>query len=153
MDNTALSDLIRQFGESLDLPQLELDELNCCWLTFDDVLVCLEADENADKLLLYAPVADLPATDREALLVSLLQANLFWRETGGGTLAVSTETQQVILQLPATLSAQTAASLGEMMDGFVTQCEHWSSKMAEMVANQETDASLNTEVFAVGQLI
>jgi len=130
MNNTAISRLIQELGEYIGLPGLELDETQACYLRFDDLLLCLEIDDPQEKMLIYAPVAELPETDREELLLSLLKANLFWGETRGATLAISLATNQVILQESLPLASLTSVALSTHLEAFVNQCEGWFSRLA-----------------------
>jgi hypothetical protein len=147
MDSFALSILIQELGEYIGLPGLELDETQACYLRFDDLLLCLEIDDSQEKMMICAPVAELPETDREDLLLSRLKANLFWAETGGATLAISMATNKVILQESLLLVSLTSVALSTHLEAFVNQCESWSSRLASSEAKERSTGILEVRQF------
>lgn len=147
MDSNALSIMIQELGEHLGLSGLELDETAACYLRFDDLLVCLEVDTAQEKLMIYAPVAELPETDREDLLLALLKANLFWGETDGATLAVSLATNKIILQGVLPLASLTSAALSNHLESFVNQAESWSVRLASSESDDRSSGILEVRQF------
>ncbi len=121
--------LIRDLGQLLELPALELDETNACQLCFDDVLVCLEVDEFLGRIVVYAPVGDLPVGNREGMLTMMLRANLFWGDTGGATLAVSRDTDKAVLQDAISLERLNVQGLADRLADFLDKCEVWTGKL------------------------
>lgn len=147
MDSNALSIMIQELGEHLGLSGLELDETAACYLRFDDLLLCLEVDTAQEKMMIYAPVAELPETDREDLLLSLLKANLFWGETDGATLAVSLATNKIILQGALPLASLTSAALSNHLESFVNQAESWSVRLASSESDDRSSGILEVRQF------
>lgn len=122
--------LIRDLGALLEIPDLELDETHACQLSFDEILLCLEVDESLGRILVYAPVADLPAAGREELLLMMLAGNLFWGETGGATLACSRTAEKAVLQESISLERLTLQALADRLEAFLAKCESWAAKLA-----------------------
>lgn len=147
MDSNALSIMIQELGEHLGLPGLELDETAACYLAFDDLLLCLQIDDKHEKMMSYAPVADLPEADREELLLSLLKANLFWAETAGATLAVSQATNKVVLQQSWPLASLTSAALGSHLESFVNLAESWAVQLASSETDERSSGILEVRQF------
>ena len=136
MDNHQTIQLIHELGSQIGLPDLELDEDGACYLTFDDVLLCLQADEDFSHLTVYAPIVDLPAEGRETVLLELLGANFFWKGSAGATFAYSTGAEKVILQIRLALPSLTLPDLASALESFVNQCEHWTKHFQHHVVEE-----------------
>src|SRR5262245_50605592 len=88
MSHVAAGHLIAALGADIGLPNLQLDEEGRCTLDFDATRVTFELDERAENLFLYSGLGTLSADALPATAERLLAANLFWRGTGGATLAL-----------------------------------------------------------------
>lgn len=130
MDQSAtsprLEELLNQFGKSIGLDNLSLEQDETSLLVFDDkVVVNFRYDADHDSLLIFSPVGMLPAQNRAEICEYLLQANLFWTGTGGGTLAVDAATDEVILAYRTPVANLDSVSLERLVDSFVTGAEAW----------------------------
>lgn len=88
--------ILEGFAARIDLAGFALDADGNAQLAFDDVLVHLQLDEADDRLLMLAPLG-LPAEDAADAYRQLLDANFFWSETNGGTVARDPATGAVVL--------------------------------------------------------
>jgi len=129
MSSTELHALFGEFAQRLGLEGFELNPDEPGYLTFDDIIVSLHFDEAREHLTIHAPLTELPERNREAKLMHLLQANLFWGRTAGCTLALSAGTGQVILQDRIRLESRSAEGLALRFARFLDQCEHWTERL------------------------
>lgn len=126
-----IDDAIAQLGQKMGV-ELKLDENRACRLVFDGTLnVDFEAPEAlADQLVMSCVVApDVFPEGREAVLQSLLEANLFGRGTGGGTLALDEERGEILLQRALTMSRSDLQDLVNAMEQLVQYAEAWMERL------------------------
>ena len=73
----------------MGLPGLSLDENNHCVLLFDDkVVLNMELNEEKELLIIYSYLGEVPFEGRENIFESLLESNLFWKDTQGATIGI-----------------------------------------------------------------
>lgn len=81
--------LISALGQSLGEASLQLDEEGLAFLPLsNEFFLHLQADVTRQCFIGFAVVGTLPLQPPVSLLKQLLQANRFWRETGGATLSL-----------------------------------------------------------------
>ncbi len=88
--------ILEQFAAQVELDSCQLDEDGCAQFALDDILISLMLDDPAAALLLMATVGQVPAT-AEAY-GKLLDANLFFAETAGTTLARDSGSNMIVVQ-------------------------------------------------------
>jgi hypothetical protein len=88
-DGDYFSGLIRGLGEQMGAKELKPGDDRSCTLIFDDLPVSLQYLETDGEILLYCVVGSIPEEEaaRARLYGRLLEANYFFRGTGGGVLA------------------------------------------------------------------
>ena len=93
--------LIRQFGETVGLPDLKLDSENICSLVVEDEIeVFFEVlDFNSNVIRLNSPLADLNSVP-ESLYKLLLEANYNGIGTGAAALSIDPHSSEVLLTQP-----------------------------------------------------
>jgi hypothetical protein len=80
---------VSELGRHYDIADLRLNEQGIMALSIGDGLsVHMQAIADSQTVVFYAAVIDMGDTLRPELLVSMLQANRFWHETGGATLSL-----------------------------------------------------------------
>ena len=90
--NPAFSSLLAALARELDLPGIETrDGDPSCLLGIDDFEVSLRC-LSADQVMIFTVVAPLPARKRDELYAALLDANTFFHQTQGFTLAAREDT-------------------------------------------------------------
>ena len=94
--HTQVNGILEQFAAQVELDSCQLDEDSCAQFALDDILISLMLDEPAAALLLMATVGQVPAT-AEAY-GKLLDANLFFHETAGHSLARDSGSRTIVVQ-------------------------------------------------------
>lgn len=91
--------VLNSLGNFLGIPDLQFEEEdNTCSLEFDEhLMIHLTFDQEKQELILHSLVGQLPEKDHTKMLEELLEANLFWAGTRGGTISLERESHQVII--------------------------------------------------------
>lgn len=136
--------LLHDIGQSLELPTLALDENDHCVLLFDDkVVLNMELDIEKELLIIYSYLGEVPFEGRETIFETLLESNLFWKDTQGATIGIDKQTQTVVLAFPMELPLKKRETFEERLSSFVEITESWINKLekmstdAELIANEE----------------
>lgn len=84
--------LISALGQALGEASLQMDDEGLAFLPLsNEFFLHLQADPDRRCFIGFAVVGSLPVQPPVSLLKQLLQANRFWRETGGATLSLDEE--------------------------------------------------------------
>ncbi|MCX5769441.1 MAG: type III secretion system chaperone [Candidatus Hydrogenedentes bacterium] len=128
--------LVMEFGAMLTVDGLQLDpDNNSCVLLFDqEILLNIEYDAPADRMIFYVYLGELPQANAEPLLRELLSANLFWMRTRGATLALEEGTNGIILLYAHPLEDLDKAKFEAVVQNVVQQAENWKKRVGEIKA-------------------
>jgi len=137
--------MIEAFGRSIGIDDLRLDEAGQCRLKIDAVEVNLELQADAAQLVVYAELGRLPEAGHAAIFARLLEANLFWHDTGGATLSIDRGHQQLLLARAVPLTSDPLA-LSEIIERFVDVAEAWSAWLVEQSQEPGTATPPNVEI-------
>ncbi len=94
----------------------------------------LEFDHNQAELHIYSVLAAVPDTveARERLYGVLLEANLFFRGTGGGTLGVDPASAEIILSRTLQISGISHHAFLESLEIHVNVADTWLDRLARL---------------------
>jgi hypothetical protein len=132
-----IQEIIAEFGRSIGLDGLALDEGNCCTLQFDAQVVTIEYLPDSDELYFYTRVGIVPAHEatRLRLFTFLLEADCFFRRTSGGVLGVDMEREAVVYTNKVGVGGWLNANLlGEYMQAFVNLAEEFARQLRDIDA-------------------
>lgn len=121
--------ILAEFGRGIGLDSLALDANGYCCLGFDEVVVNIEWVPRSEQLMLYCHLGFVPAQADAAWYRELLEANHFFRGTGGATLGVDPATQSIAMVQPLALAILTPARLETELQGFVNGAEAWVQRL------------------------
>jgi hypothetical protein len=137
-----VNELLQSIGKSLDLPGLALDDNGHCVLLFDDkVVLNMEFDREKELLIIYSYIGEVPYEGREIIFETLLESNLFWKDTQGATIGIDKQTQTVVLAFPMELPLKRKENFEERLALFVDITESWINKLEKMSADAESIAN------------
>lgn len=128
MDKRTLANrLVADFGKVLTLPTLILDDASDrCVLVFDsDLVLNIEYDDPAERLVFSICLDPLPSHGAEALLRELMGANLFWHRTHGATLCLDEATNGVILVYARNVTEFDGPTFETLVENLLNQAEKW----------------------------
>lgn len=149
MDTMNVKQMIAYIGEKIGVADLAFDETGNCSLMADDTIVNLAISRDEKKLYFYTRLGqtpeskpgDKPGNEKEKFYLTLLEANLFWKHTGGATIGVNRNTGDVILAYATDTAGLTVPALETMMENFITVSE----KLTRLLYHKEKAGSAPVE--------
>ena len=140
-DRDTTQQIIGDFGKTVGLDDLELDEAGYCCLVIDKNLVInIELDEPERRLMLYSLVGR-PGPDRLPVPNMAMEANYLGRGTGGATLGVQPEGGGIVLSRGVPLAGLDLPGFNGALERFVNTAEAWTKRLAEPAAEAEPAAT------------
>lgn len=142
------NNLIKRFGDSIELIDLQLDDGGYCCLNFDEMQTHLQYDFEKERLILFSKVGVLGEDVKNHACASMLSANLFWSGTNGGTLCLQPEDNIVFLIDKKEIQSFDFQKFEKWMTDFVNAAEDWLKHIAEFNAgkhapHEKYDAAAN----------
>lgn len=136
--------LIEALGEQMGDKELKPAEDGSCTLVFDDLPVSLQYLDKRGEIMFYCVAGSIPAdaAAKAGLYSRLLEANYFFRGTGGGVLAADEATGLIgffRLERAATLD-QPAFLL--LLESFLNLASHWRGECSRMTVGAPEDATI-----------
>lgn len=123
--------MFQDLGRLVGIPDLALDAAGDCVLTVDgDLTLELSFIDGEDRLVVAAPLATLDEEAPTGLLAALLDANVFWRGTGGATIGVDRSTRTVLLMASIPAAGLTAGGLETKLGEVVAVAQGWRRRIA-----------------------
>jgi hypothetical protein len=136
----SIQQVMADFGKTVGLDDLGLDEQDyCCLVIEQDLVINIEFDEAGERLMLYSKVGR-PGPDREAELTKILQANYLGRGTGGATLGLQPESGAVVLSREVPTAGIDVPSFSASLENFVNVAEAWTRRLADAVSLAQPSA-------------
>lgn len=118
--------LLSELASVLDLEDLAPDEDDYCCLGFDDsIIVHFQYNDEIGALMLFSQVGTVEEQYAAEIYPKLLHANLFWQGTGGATLGIDEDTQEVILCYQTPIKDLDVKQFEDLIEGFVNTSELW----------------------------
>ncbi|MDR0444928.1 MAG: type III secretion system chaperone [Puniceicoccales bacterium] len=143
---TEVNELLARLKHSLCLDSLFLDEKDHCILLFDDkVILNMELDEERSQFIIYAYLGMVPFNNKENVYELLLQANFFWQETQGATLALDGQTQTLVLLHSFDIPFRQPENFEEDLASFVETAERWIQKLSDILEETKEAARYDRE--------
>ena len=122
--------LLADFGNALGLQDLALDDKGYCCLSFDELLVNIEAVGDSALVLLYSSVGVLPADAAPEIYRSLLDANYFFQGTAGATVGLDLAAGTVALTRVVDTHGVQVLDWEGIIQGFVEAAESCARRLS-----------------------
>ena len=127
-------DLLDGLAAALNLPEIATTEEGCSALVvIDDFELCLRCISTG-HVLLFTVVAPLPENNRQEIMAALLDANTFYYQTQGFTLAAREDTG-VTLQVVISLRVLDRNNIVTFVRNFLNVAGYWQ-KFCQDKANE-----------------
>ena len=139
MSSTVMNNLLREFGASIGIPDLQIDEEYRCNMMFDEVPVSFELGDGDESMYIYSLLGHVPDDGLEQLYAELLHANYVFADSGGSTLSVDSQSRNVVLLREERLELLRLSRLESVVEQFVNVAEGWMSRLRSGGTN-EVDA-------------
>lgn len=121
------SSLLATLAPALGLSEITLEEEDpVSLLVIDDFEVSLRYLPASDQTMLFTVVAPLPDHNREELYAALLDANTFFQDTQGFTLAAREDTG-VTLQGVMPMRVLDSATIVTWLENFINVADKWQT--------------------------
>ena len=137
----------RQIGHDLSF-----DGDGNCGFAFGDGLVgVVTVPAGSDDLLFYSTVATLPSVDRESMLERILRLNLHATATGGGSLGLEPDSDDVVLSQRWPWKMVGPENFGTLLGNFIALAMQLKTSLAPAGAvppvesRQTSDLLLNLQ--------
>lgn len=136
-----LQSLLNDFAHDIGLPELALDPNGLGSLLFDDaIMLHLQLNETVGTVILFATIGTVPEQGRESFYADMLQANLFWQQTGGATLALEKSSHAAVLAYEQPLDGLDQAGFQGLIKQFLDVAEDWQSRLRDVSAGERPDS-------------
>ncbi|KZK91162.1 Tir chaperone protein (CesT) [Pseudovibrio sp. Ad5] len=124
---------LRQFGETIGLPDLKLDTENICSLTVDgEIEVFFQVlDFNANVVRLNSRLASLNNVPK-SLYLHLLEANYNGMGTGHAALSINQRSSEVLLTQAIQVDNLSVEEFAETVKLFVKYTSFWVHELVEL---------------------
>ncbi|MEO1017081.1 MAG: type III secretion system chaperone [Pseudomonadota bacterium] len=148
MDRDDVQKLLADFGRTIGLDSLSLDDTGRLTLRIDDAFtVDIEHDDEEDIILLAAELTRLGAEPERERLLELLRGNLFFDATEGATLALDGTDNLVVLQRTMRLEGLVVGEIARVLEIFIATAETWKDRLAQPSAIEHGDEPQPTSRF------
>lgn len=139
-----LDQLLLGLAEELELPELQLNPNGVCQLLVDDDLaVTIENAPLENAVHLYVLLGKMPEKGRESLMTTLLEAQLFQRETGeGSAFGYDSQTDEIFLCRRLSLGGLGQEEFRTALTEITNWGGHWMAKIAS--ANDRVSDSIES---------
>jgi hypothetical protein len=122
--------LLEEFGASLGLSDIKAGEDGACHIAFEpDTELSMLPDPVDGDLVVWTSPGALGA-DKEAACRKLLEANLFWRGTGGATLSLLPGSDEIVLATRRPLAGLDVEGFKALIEQMVLQSERLQHELA-----------------------
>jgi hypothetical protein len=125
-------EVIQALATALGSPDLQLDARGCARLRVDESIDINFEASGSHLLHVYSSLGPLPAGNREAVYERLLTANLFCSETGGATLAIDREFNEVVLCMDVGNHGWTSELVSARVHRFIDAALMWRERFADI---------------------
>lgn len=147
MSRDNYDEILKKFGELIQLEDMEPDEDGYCCLAFNEnIIVHIQYNEPNDSIMLFCEVGVIDEDKRSAVRDKMLAADLMWQGTAGGTLGVDDDTGEVMMSFQLELSGLEFSKFQEVLKEYVKNCELWMNALAALEKGEpltEIDALLH----------
>jgi hypothetical protein len=134
MSVASYAGLIQSFGKSIGLADAAPDADGYLAMSFDDLVVHFQFDDDADELTIFSRIGDVDEDRTEGIYGMLLSANLFWQGSKGTTLSVDPDSRLVFVADRRPVAQLNDAAFQSWLGRFIDVAEHWQKRLE--TANQ-----------------
>jgi Tir chaperone protein (CesT) family len=133
-----LNALLKDFAALVGADGIEADESGVCTLAVEErLLINFVINPRNDTLMVWSVVGELPEGGHAETLAQLMRANLFWSGTGGGTLGLMPDSDDVVLAERHPLDELNAEGLRDITERMIEFGERF---MAILIGTTSDDS-------------
>jgi hypothetical protein len=128
MSLASYAQLLDTFGRSIGLAGAAPDADGYCAMSFDDLVVHLQYDD--DTVTIFSRLGEVDEDRTEGIYAMLLAANLFWQGAKGATLSVEPDSRLAFIADRRPVAQLSDAGFRDWLGGFVTIADYWQKRLA-----------------------
>ncbi len=128
-------------AEQLGFENVKADEQGGCTLQFEDTFVSFSCQEESSQASLVIPVAEVTGECPREVLERLLDAQLFFKDTRGGTFSFDKTKGWVLLHLNLMADAIDESMLRNAIENMLDVARNFGEEIAELMAGGEATTS------------
>lgn len=130
MSAQMLKNLIGEFGHSIGIEELALDDENRCNLIFDSIPVSFELSKKEDTIYLYSYLGDLTEVNKAKLYPALMNANYnyLFKGIGEACFGVEAKSGRIGLLREEHLRGVRLEEFNTLVENFVNYAEAFKNK-------------------------
>ena len=107
--------ILTEAAKRFDIFNVEPDPEGACTLALEDTFINISCAPESNLIMIALPVAEITGECPRAVLERLLSAQLFFKETRGGTFSYSRDTGLVLLHLNLLANTLDGSMLGNAL--------------------------------------
>jgi len=131
MSSPLVTSLFSQLGEAFGLSSLAPDENGYCSVQVDEKFpLHFMVSDDQESLTVFSELGRIDPESQPEIVLEILSANLFWRDTRGSTLGIEPASGSVVLLRQLEVQTLTYPGLESVLDGFIKSSEHWLNKIS-----------------------
>ena len=139
------SDLMKEFGAKVGIPDFVPDAENVCRVDIDGMSIAFLGSADGDTLVTWAEVSDPPPEGVSMLYRVLMESMFMGRGTGGSSFSVESESGKIFLHRVDPLKILDLDSFSQMLEKFVNTLELWRKMIADFRPVAEAVKEANAE--------
>ncbi|WP_299009080.1 type III secretion system chaperone [uncultured Shewanella sp.] len=131
MSHEKLQWQLTDYAASVGMDNIQLDKNGYCCLNFkEDLLLNIQWHKNSERVVFYIHCGVLTEDGNIEIYRDLLGANLFWQDSGGATLAVDKESNEVWLMDKKLLASfDNVNDFSRYITSIVNIAEQWQRRL------------------------
>ena len=137
MNDSNAASVLREFGETIGIPQLGLNDDRLCTLSFDDVIANLELSDDGTILTCYLWIAEVGAERRAEIALALADANYLFAGTHGATLGMNRSSGDLVLCAQFQDATLTRKSFEQSLENLVNLAQSWQQRVVKVSIQAE----------------
>lgn len=128
-----VNEVLKEFGDSISLPELKLKEGNWCVLCIDGTQsIQLNYNEQHNTLDFISEIGILPDENASKCCNYLLKANSDWEISQGITLSKQLDKNSILLGCQLPILNLSLSMFEKYFGQFLTQIETWKSYLTQL---------------------
>ncbi|MDK2124722.1 type III secretion system chaperone [Parachitinimonas caeni] len=151
---SVFTEVMGHFAKAFGLEALTPEADGACQVVIDDsVVINFGWNPANENLVLFSPVGTLADGSRAEVMAAMLKANLFWKETGGATLALDSSGSVAVLNYQHPVARLDESTTRELAQWFFDTTNDWTSRLRDIQSGAGASAAPHAELNQYGRTL
>lgn len=130
--------LIKGFCQSVDMADPPInDDGYYSFLLDDNLSVEIQYELDSKMVSFFLQLGPITSTNRDGVIMDILDANVLWRGTGGGTLGLDSASGIVTLAYQESVESMLYSRFEAILGLLISNAEIWINRIATEPLNQK----------------